>query len=473
MKYPNNNCLFCFSIICLFVWSATCFGQDKQDASGDLSSRRKAVEQRRFIQIPGPNPILKPGPKGAWDDHVLEAADAFEDAGKYYFYYHARGAGKGYRLGVASADHPLGPFKKHGNQPVLNLGPSGSWDDRHVACAMVLKEGDTYYMWYSGLGSGPKGKRWTIGLATAKHPLGPWKKHEGNPVLVDFGYVGGMVKKDGKYLLYSAHPISFPGYHDDYSPLAVATAEKPEGPYVKYSGNPLMVKGKPGDWDGGGISEAEVLYHDGMFHMFYGATEKSTGPRVESVGYAYSFDGFKWFKHDKNPVVARQANPNAAALSEVHTIIEPPFIYLYYTLRYIGKGMGVEHLGIQVMATQSPFGLDLPVLNLKSLDAGKTTSLDDSPPISLAQIKKAALTLECAYSKQAKRPIRLHVRASDDGIKYEAADLIQLDNKLIPGKTARKTLELDTKPRFIKVIIENMDKSQAVSAVKVTVSLKG
>ena len=80
------------------------------------------LESRRFIQIPGPNPIIKPGPDGAWDDGVAEASDAFKDVDTYYFYYHATGAGKGYRLGVASSNHPLGPFKKHGDKPILDLG---------------------------------------------------------------------------------------------------------------------------------------------------------------------------------------------------------------------------------------------------------------------------------------------------------------------------------------------------------------
>ncbi len=76
----------------------------------------------RFIQIPGPNPLLKPGPEGSWDDGMLEASDAFFDDGITFFYYHAVGDGQGYRLGVASASHPLGPFRKHGDAPILDSG---------------------------------------------------------------------------------------------------------------------------------------------------------------------------------------------------------------------------------------------------------------------------------------------------------------------------------------------------------------
>ena len=103
----------------------------------------------QFLHIPGPNPILVPGPPGVWDDGVIEAADAFHDDQTYYLYYHGTGQGKSYRLGVATASHPLGPFRKHGDRPILDLGSPGSWDDRNVACAMVLKEGTgKYLMWY-------------------------------------------------------------------------------------------------------------------------------------------------------------------------------------------------------------------------------------------------------------------------------------------------------------------------------------
>ena len=430
-----------------------------------------------FIQIPGPNPLLTPGPKGAWDDGITEAADAFRDVCTYYFYYHAAGDGKGYRLGAASSDHPLGPFEKHGNAPILDLGPEGTWEDRHVACAMVFKEApEEYYMWYSGLGSSPQHQTWSIGLATAKHPLGPWEKYEGNPILEDFGYVGGMVKINGKYHLYCAHPISAPGYQGDYSPLAVALADSPEGPWSKHPGNPLMAKGERGEWDDGGISEAEVLYHNGMFHLFYGGTERY-GPRLESIGYAYSFDGLEFTKYGRNPVAVRQANPNAAAFAEVHAIIEPPFIYLYHTLRperHDGQICPwVEDLGVQVLATETPFSLDMPVLNVDSLGPGRTTTLADSPPIGLGSIAHASLTAQCTYTGNATEPIRVHVRASYDGVAYDTADLSTFDNDLAPNATGRRTVGLDTNVRFVKVLVENRDRSEPVSDVKVVATLGG
>ncbi len=445
--------------------------------------RNALIEPGRFIQIPGPNPILTPGTEGSWDDELIEASDAFKDFGKYYLYYHGNG-GRGYRLGVATASHPLGPFKKHGDKPILTVGPKGTWDETHVACAMVLKErADRYIMWYSGHGRSGKHRKWSIGLATADSPLGPWKKHKGNPIVENFGYVGGVVKVKGKYHLYTAYPIGSTG--PDYSPMALATASKPEGPWTKWKGNPVLKQGQWGEWDDGGFSEAEVLYHAGVFHMFYGGA-KLYKPRIvtrESIGYAYSFDGVNFVKYGRNPVATRHAEPNAAAYAEVHSIMEPPFIYIYHTLRYRKPWRArfqkqfprVEDLGVQVLVMQRPFSLDMPVLRQASLAAGTTAplSLKNAPAVALSHATRAALTAECTYDKRSVNGLRLHVRSSPDGLKYDTVDLHTFDLDCLPGKTCRKTFTFDADVRFIKILVENLDKSAGVSDVKVTATLSG
>ena len=42
-----------------------------------------------------------------------------------------------------------------------------------------------------------------------------------------------------------------------------------------------------------------------------------------------------------------------------------------------------------------------------------------------------------------------------------------------PGTTFRKTFELDTNVRFIKVLVENKDPAESVSNVKITATLGG
>ncbi len=427
---------------------------------------------KQFIQIPGPNPILTPGGKDIWDEKVIECCNVFKDGDTYYLYYHGVPKNKdiwarlAYRVGVTTSSHPLGPWKKYEKNPIIDLGPEGSWEEECVACVAVLKEkADKYYMWYTGLKKGEFPKC-NIGLATASSPLGPWKKYESNPILEDFGYLGGVVKIGDKYHMYNEYPIG--ASSPDQGPFALATADSPEGPWTKYEGNPVIPAGDWGAWDDGGYSEAGVLYRDGVFHIFYGGTKWT---KLESIGYAYSFDGYNFIKYPHNPVALREKNPDTSAFAEVHALYEPPFIYLYHTLRYISRGPDEEDLGVQILATETPFRLAMPALNIDHLDAGATSSLNSCPPISLEHISSLALTAECTYDAQAKAGMRIHLRASYNGINYDTGDLYTFDIPFVPGQKVSKTVGLDARVMFIKVILENLDEAHDITNVKVTATL--
>ena len=440
------------------------------------------IARVNFIQIPGPNPILKPGSEGEWDGSIIESCNVFKDQNTYYLYYHGKLDDKkkwprtGYRIGVATASHPLGPWRKYEGNPIIDLGPEGSWEDQGVACAAVLKEeGKKYYMWYSGTKEG-KHPNWSIGLATSSNPLGPWEKYKGNPILENFGYVGGVVKVKGKYYMYSEYPIG--STSPDQGPIALAIAERPEGPWEKHKDNPVISPDGWGFWDDGGFSEAGVVYHDGIFHIFYGGTKWE---KLESIGYAYSTDGYNFIKYSGNPVALRERNPDASAFAEVHAFFEPPFVYLYHTLRYISRG-GMykpnvrveEDIGVQILATAMPFRLAMPVLSINSLSAVAISPLEICPPISLEHISDLAITAECTYHPEAKKGLKVHVRASHDGVHYDTEDLYTFDNKFKIGQfRISKTVELAPKVMFIKVIVENLDKTKDITNVKVTVTLGG
>ena len=448
-------------------------------ASGDgmpaASSREKGVSDivrpifERLIHVPGPNPILSPGGPGEWDEENIEMCGVFKDGHTYYLYYHGIpgdkerwGVGEyNYKIGVATATHPLGPWKKHGDAPIVDRGPEGSWDSVYVACAAVLKEREnSYYMWYSGTADGGSHG---IGLATADNPLGPWTKYEKNPVMAeDFGYLGGVVKVDGKYYMYSAHPIE--STSPDEGPFALATADRPEGPWKIYEGNPVLPAGNWGAWDDGGFSEAGMLYHEGVFHTFYGGAKWG---KLESIGYAYSFDGKTFHKHPANPVVMREHCPDTPnALAEVHALFEPPLFYLYHT-----DMRGPEHIGVQVLATSVPFRFDMPLMALESLGPGGVTELDDCPLIGTENVNSLALTVECSYGAAATAGLRVKVFPSYDGLHYDTEPFVSFENHFQAGQLCRRTVAVDPLVKFAKVVLENLDGSRPVSDVKVVATL--
>ena len=432
-----------------------------------------------FIQIPGPNPILVPGIDGEWDDNLLEACDIFKDRETYYFYYHATSkSGRSYAVGVATAPHPMGPWTKSQKSPVLSAGESGSWDDRAVACAFIHKEDlNRYYMFYSGMGQTDTSHGWSVGLATATHPLGPWDKISDKAPLIDgFGYVGGVVKALGTYWMYNEYPISSTG--DDYGTMSLATADSPTGPWTIHEDGAILGPGDWGAWDDGGYSESKVFYRDGFFHLFYGGV-KLDQPRFssrESIGYAYSVDGIHFTKYARNPVALRERNPDAAAFAEVHSYYEPPFVYLFHTLRYSSRldpNPYEEELGIQVLATERPFCLPMPVMRCPSLAPQSATKPTECPPISLEYIDRVALEIRCSYNPNASKGLLIHVLASYDGLHPDTEDFAEFSLPCKPGEICAKTFAVESTPRYLHICVENLDIDYAVENLEVSAVLKG
>jgi len=472
---------------------ATRYGANEVAAGPQKARNSNAfLERRPFVHIPGPNPILMSGTEGSWDEGIVEQADVIKDFNTYYMYYHGAPSDKkkwgnvGYQIGLATASNPLGPWTKYGDEPLLGVGPAGSWDDLHVACATVLREApDKYLMFYCGKKdekiSRPSGN-YSIGLATASKPTGPWTRYNKNPIIPFFGYVSSVVRANEKYYLFSAYPVALRA--DDYSPMSVAIADKPEGPWTILKENPIFPLNEIGAWDDAGYSEGKVTLWEGVFHMFYGGG-KEYKPRIntrESIGYAYSFDGLHFTRYGGNPVAAWETNPNAAAFAEVRTLFEPPFIYAYHTLRYIDPAQvpfakqrthAIEHIGVQILASQTPFRLAMPVITLESLAGGTSTAIGDCPPISIQTVTQVSLTAECAYKRDARAGMRVHVLSSYDGVSYDTSYLFSFDNDISPGSVGRRTVELNAKVRFFKVLIENLDKDNSLSKIKVTATLGG
>ena len=437
--------------------------------------------ERALVHILGPSPAIVPSAeRSAVDSFVLESCDVIKDVATYYWYYHAKSKDTarwpfGYRICAATAPSPLGPWTKYAGNPVLDQGPEGSWDHKSVDGAVILKEGawnirrgtETFYMWYSG--SGPTGRH--IGLATASSPLGPWKKYEHNPILKNFGYLGGVVRVNGKFYLFAQQPVGV----TDQGPFRVALADRPEGPWVPHQSNPMLAPGDWGAWDDGGYSEARVRYHEGVFHCFYGGTKT---PKIESIGYAYSLDGVHWSKYGANPVVAISRVPDASGMAEVHAWLEGPYVYLYHTLRYftgVGTARGLkgfprfetEDLGVQVLTIDPRFKIAFPVLALDSLGPRQSSRIEECLPIGMEAASTLALTITGTFPPGAQRGLTLHLRGSCDGVHYDTADLASYGIGPTPGGAVQQTVSLTPSVRFLKVIIENRDPAQPATAIRV------
>ena len=161
------------------------------------------VNPGEWTRRPG-NPMLAPGPAGAWDDHGATYASVIQDetAGEYRMYLHGFSDTQVHQIGLAVSDSLDGPWIRL-PAPVLTPGPA-AWDGQSVRVPMVWKEGPAdYRMIYTGQGSGGM----QVGYATSTDGLA-WTRHPGNPVFNDPIWATGetqnwgVMKVGSEYLMW-------------------------------------------------------------------------------------------------------------------------------------------------------------------------------------------------------------------------------------------------------------------------------
>lgn len=238
-------------------------------------------------------------------------------------------------------------------------------------------------------------------------------------------------------------------------------------------------KGACGAWDDGGYSEAGVRHNEGVFHWVYSGTKTL---KLESIGYAYGFDGYNFTKYSGNPVIPLNRIPDTSGMAEITSLIEPLFVYACHTFRYISRlyienspdgEWETEDLGIQILSTSSTFRMPMPILNIRLLGPNQKTQLEKCCPVNPENTSGCVLTVECSFPARAKEGVRLHVGSSCDGIIYDTSNLCIFDFDASAGETIRKTVDLTSKARFFKIKCENLDGLAEVSYRKVTATLVG
>ena len=249
------------------------------------------------------NPVLAPGGQGSWGETDVERPSVIHDNGTYKMWY-AGEKDDVFAIGHATSSDGIDWVKDVSN-PVLEAGQAGSWDSVCINGPAVIKEGDTYKMWYMGF-SEPDDLGGSIGYATSTDGIS-WTKYEENPVLEagDQGAwdVGGVrqptVIKDGDtYEMWYGGVME--GGDDSY---AVGYATSTDGiNWTKDSSNPVFESLATG-WDNESVEDPSVIKDDGTYRMWY----FGIGAFAEGFGYATSTDGINWTQQGSTPVLTMGA----------------------------------------------------------------------------------------------------------------------------------------------------------------------
>ncbi len=183
------------------------------DHRGRILAARSADGGLSWQRENGGWPVLDVGPPGAWDSFFLDTPEVVHDDGGYKLYYYGSTSSEtaGASIGLATSTDGL-HFQRHGSEPVLGPGPAGSWDGAWIESPAVLFDPvrDLYLMWYTGIDASGRVR---IGLATSTDGIA-WAKSEANPVLDvgpagswEDAWVGvpGVIRwRDGFLMAYSA-----------------------------------------------------------------------------------------------------------------------------------------------------------------------------------------------------------------------------------------------------------------------------
>ena len=259
--------------------------------------------------------ILPLGENSTFDDFAMWAPDVIFHEGRYHMFYTAFSNAKynNSTIGYAFSENGVTWTKFEGN-PII----SGTEEFQKLQAPAVMLDGDQWVMY---LDAGPNGNPLNefVLRATAPQPDGPWLL-ESKPVIDGRGLTWDQRSQpvtllhvgETYYMYYSG--VGGPGpqmglatsldnntwtLYDDTTTTETAYA---------YS-DPILPIGIPGSWDEGGVASYEVMYDDGLWEMFYigfpvnpfgqGAIPYSNPLQI---GYATSEDGLHWEKYEGNPV---------------------------------------------------------------------------------------------------------------------------------------------------------------------------
>lgn len=111
------------------------------------------------------SPVIELGEPGTFYDEWLQAVPVIKHNGMYQMWFGGydgtnNNQGQYFRIGYATSTDGINWTIENNLEPVLDVGESGSWDDKAVHMPSVLIHENRYKMWYGGRG-GP----WKIGYA--------------------------------------------------------------------------------------------------------------------------------------------------------------------------------------------------------------------------------------------------------------------------------------------------------------------
>lgn len=265
------------------------------------------------------------------EGHIVWGASVIQhDDGKYYMFASFWPESKGIwvthsQVALAIADKPEGPYEF--KKVVLPNRDQKYWDGMMTHNPTIRKYKDTYYLFYIGVtfdferqqvsNKNEYGIAWDnkrIGVATAKHPEGPWTRYDkpliepraGHWDLVNTSNPAPVIHEDGSVtMFYKSSNIPSPERNTitnkDGLPryiLGVAHSKNIFGNYERLGEQDGLI-----NVEGKLVSlEDPFVWHDGnLYHMLVKNFDSVGNAKGMGGIYVWSKDGINWFLPADDP----------------------------------------------------------------------------------------------------------------------------------------------------------------------------
>jgi len=226
------------------------------------------------------------------------------------------------------------------SKPLIVLGPNARTDwENDLNRPVVLKIGDRYQMWYTGQA---RGKSW---IGSAASPDGKtWQRLTDKPVL-SADKPWEKVAVMCPHVLYDGKSKQFRMWYsggEQGEPNAIGYATSANGVnWTKHDQNPVFKPNPNQAWEKDRVTGCQVIRQGDWFLMFYiGFQDESRA----QIGIARSRDGITdWQRHPANPII----RPGKDRWDH-DAVYKPYAIYdgRQWMLWYNGRKGGVEQIGL-------------------------------------------------------------------------------------------------------------------------------
>ncbi|OGU48515.1 MAG: hypothetical protein A2000_16135 [Ignavibacteria bacterium GWB2_36_8] len=186
----------------------------------------------------------------------------------------------------------------------LESGELGSWDSYGVQIGTVLKEGNTYLMYYTGLEN--IYSSWHIGLAISSDGIN-WSKQP-LPVL-EANYVEPQIHVDCVIRVSNTFYMYYSILNGYYRSIGLATSLDGIN-WTRSQSNPIL-NSSQGWEDYNGIYFPSVIFENNIFKMIY------MNGSANAFGMATSSNGINWNKSNSNPFFTKQDTHNNWAYRDI------------------------------------------------------------------------------------------------------------------------------------------------------------